>query len=207
MLLLLAYSYAAVIDLPTWIVSLTAGKADANTQLNAVTSTRGALLGILTPLVVLIGGIVGLLNFQEIRAQNSLTNERAQTERDEARRLRRADGYADLISACSASWAAALDRYSDDQQDADTQLGHIKALRETRAAMDLAHDRVMLLGSDVVQASAAALTRHLGVEIVTRSNKKPRLSDADWTRISITEYAPLYKAFIDAARDDLAPTR
>src|SRR6202140_5920046 len=94
-LVLLAYSYAAVVDLPPWIVSLTAGKADANTQLNAITSTRGALLGILTPLVVLIGGIVGLLNFQEIRAQNSLTNERAQTERNEGGRLETRVGYAD----------------------------------------------------------------------------------------------------------------
>src|ERR1700686_5239855 len=115
-LVLVAYCYAAVADLPPWIVSLTASKADANTQLNAVTSTRGALLGILTPLVVLIGGVVGLLNFREIRGQNALTNERAQTERDEARRLRRAEVYADLIGACSASWGAALDRHHGDQQ-------------------------------------------------------------------------------------------
>ena len=206
-LVLLAYSYAAVVDLPPWIVSLTAGKADANTQLNAVASTRGALLGILTPLVVLIGGIVGLLNFQEIRAQNALTNDRARTERDETRRLRRAEVYADLISACNASWLAAHDRYYGDQQDVPTQLEFIKALHEKRAAMDLAHDRVRLLGSDAVQTSAGALNWHLGAAIITKANAKPKLSEVDWNRISVTEYAPLYRAFTEAARDDLAPTR
>ncbi len=56
-------------------------------------------------------------------------------------------------------------------------------------------------------ARLVELTRHLGVEVVTKSNAKPKLSDADWKRISVTEYAPLYRAFLDAARGDLAPTR
>jgi hypothetical protein len=206
-LLLLGYAYEAVTVLPQWIVSLTAGKADANTQLNAVTSTRGALLGILTPLVIFIGGIVGLLNFQEFRAQNVLTNDRATTERDETRRMRRAEVYADMISACNAALDASLDRYYGDVQDAATQLLYLETLGKTRAAMDLAHDRVRLLGSDSVQASAQELNRHLGAEIVTKSNAKPKLSAADWKRISVVEYAPIYKAFVEAARADLAPTR
>jgi len=204
---LLAYAYAALAMLPAWIVSLNAGTADANTQLTALTSTRGALLGILTPLVVLIGGVVGLLNFQEIRAQNALTNERARAERDETRRLRRAEVYADFLSACSAALGAALDRYYGDQQDARVQLDYVRALGTTRDAMDLAHDRVRLLGSDSVQASARELNRHLGAEIMTKSNAQPKLSEDDWKRISVTEYAPIYRAFTEAARDDLAPTR
>jgi hypothetical protein len=99
------------------------------------------------------------------------------------------------------------DRYYGDQQDVPTQLEFIKALHEKRAAMDLAHDRVRLLGSDAVQTSAGALNWHLGAAIITKANAKPKLSEVDWNRISVTEYAPLYRAFTEAARDDLAPTR
>jgi hypothetical protein len=216
-LVLLAYSYAAVVDLPPWIVSLTAGKADANTQLNAITSTRGALLGILTPLVVLIGGIVGLLNFQEIRAQNAVTNERARIERDETRRLRRAEVYAGLASACHACWEASSTVFNFDPETVNllyqarevdhNYLWYLSTKDEKSAAMDLAHDQVILLGVDAVQASAFDLVLHCHAEIAMKAGVRPKVSDEEWRRIAATEYKRLQRAFVDAARKDLALTR
>lgn len=201
--LVLVYLIVAINVLPQWIVSLTAGAADANTQLNAVTNTRGALLGLITPLVIAIGGVVGFLNFQEIRAQNVRTNELARAERDETRRTRRAEVYAELISSCNASWNAAGDLYSGDTQEAATRIALLKAVGETRSAMELAYDRVRLLGADVVQDSARELNHHLGAQVITKANAKPKLSEADWKRLSIAEYAALYRAFLAAARKDL----
>src|SRR2546430_10531240 len=72
----LVYGYAAAAVLPQLLVSLTADKADANTQLTAVTSTRGALLGLIAPVVLLFGGIAAILNYQETTEQNRRANER-----------------------------------------------------------------------------------------------------------------------------------
>lgn len=223
-LLVVIYVYAALTMLPQWLVSMTAGKADPDTQLNAVTNTRTALLGIVTPIAVLVGGIAAFLNYQETAeqnrrtnelarrerdetsAQNSHVNEMARLERDEIRRVRRATVYADLLRACNDCVDAAEALHYDDPPGPDYLL-HLRTNLEMRTAMDVAHDRVMLLGSDAVQASAQKLDLHCGVEIATKANFRPRLSSEEWTRIRITEYVPLSRAFMDAARDDLAPTR
>jgi hypothetical protein len=70
--------------------------------------------------------------------------------------------------------------------------------------MGLAHDRVILLGADSMQALAGDLNKHLGPVIVTKAGAKPKSSEEDWKGITVTEYAPLYKAFADAAREDMA---
>jgi hypothetical protein len=205
-LLVLVYLYAAVTTLPQWIVSISAGKADANTELNAVTSTRAALLGIVTPLVIVFGGIAGVLNYQEVRSQNRRANALALVENDERRRVRRAEVYAEFLSACHACVEAAYTVYLADRADAD-YLSHLIAIREKRAAMELSCDRVRMLGADTLQEPARDLNRHCGVEIATKASARRKLSDEEWKRIVVTEYAPLYVAFIDATRRDLAPTR
>jgi len=73
--------------------------------------------------------------------------------------------------------------------------------------MDLADDRVMLLGSDNVQPYAKELNRHVGEEVVTKAYMQPRLEIAEWKQRRVTEYATRYKAFLEAARKDLAATR
>ncbi len=75
-LAVLAYVGAAASVLPGWIVSLTGGPdVDDKTRLKAVTDTRGALLGLLTPLAVVIGGIAALLNYQATAEQSNRTVE------------------------------------------------------------------------------------------------------------------------------------
>jgi hypothetical protein len=171
LLVLLAYLVAAITLLPRWIVSLTAGIADANTQLNAVTNTRGTLLGILTPVVIVVGGIVALLNYREVREQNQRTNDLGRKERDEMRRVRRAEVYAEFLRACDDCWDAANDlHHADrDEMDVDSFLTLLRANREKRATMDRSHNRVMLLGSDAAQASASDLMRHCGVAMVSKA--------------------------------------
>jgi uncharacterized protein YjbI with pentapeptide repeats len=68
--LALMYVVAATTVLPPWIVSLSAGGADDNTRLNAVTNTRSALLSLLAPLAVVVGGVAALLNYRTTTAQN-----------------------------------------------------------------------------------------------------------------------------------------
>ena len=64
-LVLLAYAVAAVTVLPEWVVSRSHSTADAAAKLNAITTTRVALLGVLTPVVVIIGGVVAGLSYGE----------------------------------------------------------------------------------------------------------------------------------------------
>jgi hypothetical protein len=164
----LAYVVAAATVLPPWLVSLTAGKTDANTQLNAVTSTRAALLAVVTPAVLLLAGFAALLNYRETAEQNRRTNERAEKERDEERRLRRANVYADLLGSCGECVTAAENLYF--AQPTDGNYGSLmSSLLDKRHAMDLADDRVMLLGSDDVQPYAKELNRHVGEEVVTQA--------------------------------------
>jgi hypothetical protein len=59
--LLLAYIVAALTVLPQWIVAQNLSGVDASAQLNAITATRVALLGVLTPVVLIIGGVVAAL--------------------------------------------------------------------------------------------------------------------------------------------------
>jgi hypothetical protein len=203
-LALLAYVVLATLWLPQWVVSSTAGHADANTQLNAVTNTRGALLSLLVPVVIVIGGVAALLNYQEGREQNQRTNDLARAERDETRRLHHAELYAELLSATHSCLKAALDLYNADRNDAVFH-SYLSANTEKRAAMDLSADRVMLFGSEAVHAAARDLSRYCGAEIATKANSTPKPSDEEWRRITVTDYAPIYRAFIDAARADLTP--
>jgi uncharacterized protein YjbI with pentapeptide repeats len=76
--LVLVYVVAATTVLPPWIVSLSAGGADDNTRLNAVTNTRSALLSLLAPLAVVVGGVAALLNY---RANSAQTREQLQLQR------------------------------------------------------------------------------------------------------------------------------
>lgn len=210
-LVLLAYVVAATTVLPQWIVSLSAGQADANTQLSAVINTRAALLGILTPVVFVVVGIAAFLNYRETTEQNRRTSELARLERDEARRLRRVDAYAELLSACEHCVFAADDVYYAKREDPDDLQQRmpllVKTLLEKRAAMDFAADRVKLLGSDEVLVPANDLDMHCGKEIATKAAARLKLSDEEWKSIRVTEYGVRYWAFLAAARSDLAPTR
>lgn len=215
--LAIVYVVAAITALPQWIVSLTAGQADANTQLNAVTSTRGALLGILTPVVIVIGGIAAFRNYQEVREQNIRTNALTLLDRDETRRLRRAELYAALVSACQGCWETSVALFHADRDNVNflydagrmdhNYLWFADEKDQKSRAMNLAHERVMLLGTDAVQDSAIALVLHCHKEISAKALAKPKVTDEEFRRVTVPEYNLLQRAFLDAARSDLAVTR
>lgn len=204
-MLLVTYVVAAATMLPPWLVALTAGKADANTQLNAVSSTRAALLGVVTPIVLLFGGIAALLNYQETAEQNRRTNERAEKERDEERRLRRANVYADFTGAVERCAAAALVVFIASPENAN-YLAYLTELNTERRAVMAAHDRVRLLGADVVQAAASDIRTQSGT-FAKAAMVSPKVAEDEWERVWSIEYSAHYFAFLNAARTDLEPTR
>jgi hypothetical protein len=194
--------YEAVTILPQWIISLSAGHADANTQLAAVTNTRGALLGLLTPLVIVIGGLAAILNYQEVHEQNLRINELSRAEREEARRVRRGELYAELLNACHECMYAAIALYLADEQGTDYG-SYVKANVEMRAAMELAQYRVMMVGAEAVRLPALASTTHCGIVIATKAGATPKLSMDEWMRITGSDYAKVQFDFVMAARKDL----
>jgi hypothetical protein len=71
---LLAYTVAAATVFPAWIVAMNSGpRVDDSTRLRALVDTRGALLGLLAPLVVSIGAVAAFLNYRETSYQNRRT--------------------------------------------------------------------------------------------------------------------------------------
>jgi len=46
---------------PVWVVSLSGPKADENHRLAAIANARGALLGVLAPVVIAIGAVAALV--------------------------------------------------------------------------------------------------------------------------------------------------
>lgn len=61
---LVAYAVLAATVLPGWVVSVSGSKADVNHRLDAIANPRGALLGVLGPLVVAIGAVAAFLNYR-----------------------------------------------------------------------------------------------------------------------------------------------
>ncbi len=203
---LVVLAYVGVVEvLARLLVHFSAGAADANTQLNAVTSTRGALLGLLTPLVVALGGVAAFLNYREVSGQNRRTNERATEERDETRRLRRASVYGNFIDTCERHASAALMLFST-LDGAANYTERLAKLIEERRAFSAAQDQLRLLGSDDVQDSAGKLFQHSS-KIGKAASSSPKPTAAEWETVYATEYAPHYMEFMNAARKDLGPTR
>jgi hypothetical protein len=201
---MLAY-VGAVEVLARLLVHFSAGAADANTRLNAVTTTRGALLSILTPLVLAFGGIAAFLDYQEVTGQNRRTNERSREEQDETRRLRRAAVYARFMQASERSASAALTLFHTAGGTADYTLRAAKAVEERRA-FAAAQDQLRLLGADDVQTPAGNLYQH-GSAVAKMAMTIPKATDAAWEAVYATEYAVHYLVFLNAARKDLEPTR
>jgi len=61
LIMLLAYATLAATVLPDWTVSESAAKADENHRLAAIANARGALLGVLAPVVIAIGAVAALV--------------------------------------------------------------------------------------------------------------------------------------------------
>lgn len=67
---LVAYVVASATVLPINIVSLDTEGASSDARLNAIADTRSALLGLLAPLAVVVGGIAALLSYRATAEQN-----------------------------------------------------------------------------------------------------------------------------------------
>jgi len=203
---LVVLAYVGFVEvLARLLVHFSAGAADANTQLNAVTSTRGALLGLLTPLVVALGGVAAFLNYREVSGQNRRTNERATEERDETRRLRRASVYANFIEGSERCASAAVVAFYTPSDRADYKESLRKVVEERRA-FSAALDQLRLLGADDVRPPAQNLYSHAAT-MVKMAMSSPKATEAAWKGVYATDYSKLYLAFLNAARKDLEPTR
>jgi hypothetical protein len=182
---LVVYLIAAIFVLPQWLVSVTAGNASSDARLNAITGTRGALIGLLTPLSVVFGGIAGLAAFQAFRE-----------------RKLHAEVYGDFLLACRECKDAVTALYLADPKDVNYG-SYARTNVEKRAAMDRATDRALLLGSESVQAQARALNDYCGTEMATRAGLTPKVHEEEWRRATETGYDPVVAAFLAAARTDL----
>lgn len=61
LIVLMAYAVLTATVLPVWVVSLSGPKADENHRLDAIANARGALLGVLAPVVIAIGAVAALV--------------------------------------------------------------------------------------------------------------------------------------------------
>jgi hypothetical protein len=212
LLLLLAYVIAAMHVLPQWLVDLSAGNADANTKLTAVDNTRGALLGILTPIVIVLGSVAAFLNFRETRRQNESADRLAQQDRDEGRRLRRAELYAAYMAAAVDLVNAATDAYHGrDFKEAQagalgTHTERLLKLARQQQALEVVRDRLRLLGAEEVQSAADALLTHC-IKLNRAAFAKEPPSEEEYMKLATADYAVYWLPFLNAARADLGPTR
>jgi hypothetical protein len=209
---LVAYCALAATLLPVWIVNLSAAGADVNTLLNAIVSTRAALLGVLMPAVVAFGGWAAYLNYRETTEHNRRTYGLAWEERDDSRIQRRAEVYVQFLSACERAIFVAQDVYSNRPKDPGMvgtaeYIRQLAVMVETNEAMESAAYRVVLLGAETVKPPVIALTNHVGKEIVPRATARPQLTDQEWTRIRVVEYGTFLRAVLDATERDLKPRR
>lgn len=184
--LVLAYLVAALTVLPQWLVSQNLGGVDANTRLNAITATRVALLGILTPVVIAIAGVVAALGYGETVRHNRRTDELA-------RRQHRADANTDLLVAWDECMTAASTLCHGGSPDPDERLLQWQALFAKRVAVDRATDRATLFSAESVRTTARALEpipaymSQAGSSEATEVSSRPRPSgirSTPQTRIS-----------------------
>jgi uncharacterized protein YjbI with pentapeptide repeats len=117
---LMAYAVLAARVLPAWIVSMDATKVDENHRLEAIVNTRGALLGVLAPVVVAIGAVAAFLNYRETSAQNRRTVELSRETLDVTRR-----------GQLTERFTKAIDQLGQTAEDKlDIRLGGIYALEQ-----------------------------------------------------------------------------
>ena len=123
-IVLLIYGVAAATVLPVWIVSHDAGNVNETDRLSAIVNTRSALLGVLGPLVVTIGGVVDLLNYLETSAHNRRTYKLAQ------------------LGQLTDGFTKAIDQLGQDDK-LDIKLGAIYALGRIAKESDDLHPSIM----------------------------------------------------------------
>ena len=128
LIVLLAYAVLAPTVLPGWVVSLSGSGADENHHLDAIANARGALLGVLAPVVVAIGAVAALLNYRvaatnlaETAAQNRRTVELNRDTPDLTRRGQLTERFTKAIDQ--------LGQIAGDKLD--IRLGGIYALEQT----------------------------------------------------------------------------
>ena len=130
---LVAYAVLAATVLPVWIVSVSATTADENHRLDAIVNTRGALLGVLAPVVVAIGAVAAFLNYRETSAQNRRTVELSRDTLDVTRRGQLTDRFTRAIEQ--------LGQTGEDKLD--IRLGGIYALEQISKESAELHRPVM----------------------------------------------------------------
>lgn len=137
--------------LPGWLVSLSGSGADENHRLDAIANARGALLGVLAPLVVAIGAIAAYLNYRvaaanlaETAAQNRRTYELGQQAFEETQRQNRETLDVTRRGQLTERFTTAIEQLGQTTEDKlDIRLGGIYALEQIAKESQELHGPVM----------------------------------------------------------------
>ncbi len=151
LIVLLAYAVLAATVLPGWVVSLSGSGADQNHRLDAIANARGALLGVLGPIVVAIGAVAAFLNYRvaatnlaETAAQNQRTYELGQQALEETQRQNRETLDVTRRGQVTERFTKAIEQLGQTDEDKlDIRLGGIYALEQIAKESKELHRPVM----------------------------------------------------------------
>lgn len=133
LLALVGYVVLAVRVLPAWIVSDEGANVAEPDRLKAIVDTRGALLGLLAPVVVAIGAVAAFLNYRETSAQNRRTLELSRETLDVTRRGQLTERFTKAIEQLGQTA----------ENNLDIRLGGICALEQIAKESRELHQPVM----------------------------------------------------------------
>jgi hypothetical protein len=128
------------------------------------------------------------------------------TSRHEDRRWERQErlnAYSAFLGAADQWRRAATDVWAWSDRTLPTYLNLVSEFHAKWAVVDLAADRVQLIGSDAIQDVTADLMIYLTNEIMTLTLEEPRVPEAKLAEAVTTGYVTHLRAFRDAARRDL----
>lgn len=151
LVVLLAYAVLAATLLPAWVVSMSGGKADENHRLDAIANARGALLGVLAPVVVAIGAVAAFLNYRiaatnlaETAVQNRRTYELSEKALGETQRQNRDTLDVTRRGQLTERFTRAIEQLGQTADDKlDIRLGAIYALERIAKESEELHQPVM----------------------------------------------------------------
>lgn len=127
------------------------------------------------------------------------------TRSNEARNWRRdrcLEAYTDVLRVCEELVGKAVDLYLLDIDSPD-RVAEMRLLTAKMEEMYRLSDRAALLGSYEIQAHLEALCRHCGTKIAAGARAKPKLSEDEWRKVRLDDYAALFVTFRNHARNDL----
>lgn len=118
------------------------------------------------------------------------------------RRERCLEAYTEVFRACDIVVFVANNAYEMDCQSV-VRNAQIEIVLLKVSEMHRTVDKAILLTPQKVHEKLIELTRYCGEEIAAKSIKCPKLSKGEWHKIHVKDYARVFAACRNAARNDL----